>query len=212
MGRDLARAWPAAQSHFDRAAAILGYDLAESASTARPRSSIHRLQPARVLYLPASPCYSWRRTTPDVVTCQATAGLSLGEYTALVFAGVMDFETGLRVVQQRGQAMQAAADATPSGMVSILGLEPRQIEDLCSECRGRRRPASRQPTLPRQHRRLRHKAACERIAELAAAAGAMKAIPLAVAGAFHTPLMQPAVEQLPTALADVKRSSRPRSP
>ena len=58
-----------------------------------------------------------------VLSCEATAGLSLGEYTAMVFAGVMEFEDGLMLVQRRGAAMQEAADATPSGMVSILGLE-----------------------------------------------------------------------------------------
>ena len=69
-------------------------------------------------------------------SCAAAAGLSLGEYTALVFAGVMDFEAGLRVVQERGRAMQDAADATSSGMVSILGLEREQVEALCDEARG----------------------------------------------------------------------------
>ena len=62
--------------------------------------------------------------------------MSLGEYTALVFAGVMDFETGLRVVQERGRAMQAAADLTSSGMVSILGMEREQVEALVAQARG----------------------------------------------------------------------------
>src|SRR5207237_7963391 len=62
-------------------------------------------------------------------SCAATAGLSLGEYTALVFAGAMTFADGLRLVQQRGQAMQAAADATPSAMTSVLGCEQSQVED-----------------------------------------------------------------------------------
>ena len=65
-----------------------------------------------------------------MLSCEATAGLSLGEYTALVFAGVMEFEDGLRLVASRGDAMQEAADATPSGMVSILGLERAQVEAL----------------------------------------------------------------------------------
>ena len=64
-------------------------------------------------------------------SCAATAGLSLGEYTAMVFAGVMEFEAALKVVQIRGEAMQAASDATPSGMVSILGLELAKVEQLC---------------------------------------------------------------------------------
>src|SRR5690606_1482915 len=80
---------------------------------------------------------SLRQQQPDVVlACEAAAGLSLGEYTALVFADAIDFESGVRLVQQRGQAMQAAADATPSGMVSILGLELPQVEDLCRQASG----------------------------------------------------------------------------
>jgi [acyl-carrier-protein] S-malonyltransferase len=117
----------------------------------------------------------------------------------------MSFEDGLRVVQERGRAMQDAADAVSSGMVSILGMEQGQIEKLCAE--------ARQPGEVLQIANLLspgnivvsgHKTACERIADLATKAGAMKTIPLAVAGAFHTPLMQPAVERLAKALAGVK--------
>jgi [acyl-carrier-protein] S-malonyltransferase len=138
--------------------------------------------------------------------------LSLGEYTALVFAGVMDFATALKVVQTRGEAMQAASDLVPSGMVSLLGLELTKIEELCQQ--------ARQPGEVLQVANLLcpgnivvsgHKSACERVAELATAAGAMKTIPLSVAGAFHTPLMQPAVERLTAALASAKLN-QPRIP
>ena len=75
-----------------------------------------------------------RAESPDVVAaCQAAAGLSLGEYTALVFAGSMEFEPALQVVKTRGEAMQAASDAVPSGMVSILGLEVADLERVCDE-------------------------------------------------------------------------------
>ncbi len=73
-----------------------------------------------------------KASDPDVVSsCQGAAGLSLGEYTALVFAGALDFETGLKVVRRRGQAMQAAARATPSGMASVLGLDEAAVDELC---------------------------------------------------------------------------------
>ena len=142
-----------------------------------------------------------------MLACEAAAGLSLGEYTAMVFAGVMEFEDALAVVQKRGEAMQEAADATPSGMVSILGLEQGQVERLCEEVR--------QPGEILQVANLLcpgnvvisgDNAACERVAEAAPGAGAMKAVPLAVAGAFHTPIMQPAVERLAAALAGVALS------
>src|SRR6185312_14491256 len=78
-----------------------------------------------------------KENAPELVAgCTAAAGLSLGEYTALVFAGVMSFEDGLRVVQERGRAMQDAADAVPSGMVSVLGLDSEKIEAAGSEARG----------------------------------------------------------------------------
>ena len=85
-------------------------------------------------------------------TCSATAGLSLGEYTALVFAGVMEFEAGLRVVQERGRAMQDAADAVSSGMVSVLGMEREQVEALVRRCTQRRSAGSGQLALPWQYR------------------------------------------------------------
>ena len=138
-----------------------------------------------------------------VAGCQATAGLSLGEYTSLVFAGVIEFEDGLRLVQARGKAMQEAADATPSGMVSILGLERAQVESLCEQARQGDVLQVANLLCPGNIVVSGDKAACQRVAELAPAAGAMKAIPLAVAGAFHTPIMQPAVAELTQALADV---------
>ena len=153
-----------------------------------------------------------KRDSPEVVeNCSAAAGLSLGEYTALVFAGVMDFEAGLRVVQERGRAMQDAADAMPSGMVSILGLEREQVEALCDECRGGETLEIANLLCPGNIVVSGHKEACRKVMDAAAAAGAMKAIPLAVAGAFHTSLMQPAVERLRAALADVPLQ-KPRIP
>jgi [acyl-carrier-protein] S-malonyltransferase len=153
-----------------------------------------------------------RAQSPDVVeSCAAAAGLSLGEYTALVFAGVMDFEAGLRVVQQRGEAMQAAADATPSGMVSILGLERDAVEALCEKARGSEILQIANFLCPGNLAISGHKAACQRAAEMAEGAGAMKAVPLAVAGAFHTSIMQPAVARLEAALAGVPLK-KPRIP
>jgi [acyl-carrier-protein] S-malonyltransferase len=135
---------------------------------------------------------------------QATAGLSLGEYTALVFADAISFEDGLKLVQERGSAMQAAADLVPSGMVSVLGLDLEKVQAICDE--------ARQPGEILQVANLLcpgnivvsgHLSACERVPAIAEKAGAMKTIRLAVAGAFHTPLMQPAVERLTAALANV---------
>lgn len=204
---------PAARVLFERASAVLGYDLAKlcAEGPAEKLDTTDYSQPALFVASLAA-LEKLKQDSPELVgQCAAAAGLSLGEYTALVFAGVMDFEAGLRVVQERGRAMQAAADADPSGMVSVLGLEREQVASLCEQARGGDVLEIANLLCPGNIVVSGHKAACARVAEAATAAGAMKVIPLAVAGAFHTPLMQPAVERLRAALVDVPLK-RPRIP
>jgi [acyl-carrier-protein] S-malonyltransferase len=206
MGRQLAETLPAARALYDRANEILGFDLAQLCfeGPATKLDSTVYSQPALFVTSLAA-LESLQATKPDVVaSCKAAAGLSLGEYTALVFAGAMSFEDGLRVVQKRGQAMQNAADAIEGGMVSILGLPVDQIEKLCEQARGADVLQVANLLCPGNIVVSGSKSACERVAKLAEEAGAMKTIPLAVAGAFHTPLMQPAVAPLTEALAGVK--------
>jgi [acyl-carrier-protein] S-malonyltransferase len=123
----------------------------------------------------------------------------------------MEFEAGLRVVQERGRAMQAAADATSSGMVSVLGMEREQVEKLVVDARSDQVLEVANLLCPGNIVCSGETAACERLVTLATAAGAMKVIPLAVAGAFHTTLMESAVERLRKALADVPMQ-KPRIP
>lgn len=208
MGRQLAESLPAARSLFDRANHILGYDLAKLCfeGPAEELDATEISQPALFVTSLAA-IEKLRQEQPEVVlSCEATAGLSLGEYTALVFAGVLDFEAGLRLVQERGSAMQDASDAQPSGMVSILGLELLQVEELCDRARGDDILQIANLLCPGNIVVSGSNAACQRAADLAPAAGAMKTIPLAVAGAFHTPIMRPAVARLAAALADVQMS------
>lgn len=213
MGRALLEAWPDARGIFERASSVLGYDLLAVCldGPAERLDSTAVSQPA--IFVTSIAALEWlRSTSPDVVTgFQGTAGLSLGEYTALVFAGVMEFEAGLGVVQRRGEAMQAAADAAASGMVSLLGLEIEQIDALVEQARGDDVLVVANYLCPGNTVVSGSLAACERVAEAANAAGAMKVIPLKVAGAFHSSLMQPAVEKLAAALADVPMN-RPRVP
>lgn len=203
----------AARELFDRAAAVLGYDLYKLCAegpVADLDSTVYS-QPALFVSSLAA-LEQLKQDFPEVVTnCAAVAGLSLGEYTALVFAGVMDFEPGLRVVQERGRAMQDAADAASSGMVSILGMDRERVEALVAEARGDETLEVANLLCPGNIVVSGHTPACERIVDLANAAGAMKVIPLAVAGAFHTPLMQSAVERLRKALDDVPMR-KPRIP
>jgi [acyl-carrier-protein] S-malonyltransferase len=214
MGRQLAESLPAARALYDRAGEVLGYDLAEICfeDPEEELDSTVYSQPA-LFVTGLAAVEALRSQAPEVVDqCQAAAGLSLGEYTALVFAGVMEFEVALRVVQQRGEAMQAASDETPSGMVSILGLAPEQVQALCDQVR---QPGEiLQPAnflCPGNIAVSGHNAACERIADAAVQAGAMKVVPLAVAGAFHTPIMDSATLRLADALAGIPMS-KPRIP
>jgi len=214
MGRALVERWPDARQWFDRASQVLGYDLLQVCleGPAEKLDSTVVSQPA--LFVASYAALEWlRATTPAAIDqCVATAGLSLGEYTALAFADVLGFDDAVSVVKRRGEAMQAAADLSPSGMVSILGWEVERVTQLCDEVR--------QPGEILQVANLLcpgniaisgSKDACGRAAELAVVQGAMKAIPLTVAGAFHTSLMQPAVEPLTQAL-DAVTLHAPRIP
>src|SRR6266849_950744 len=133
MGRQLYDTLPPARELFDEAASILGYSLIDLCANgpAEKLNSTVISQPA-IFVTSLAALESLRQSNSGALeACKAAAGLSLGEYTALVFAGALSFADGLGAVQRRGEAMQAAADATPSGMVSILGLERPQVEELC---------------------------------------------------------------------------------
>jgi len=213
MGRQVADSLPAARQLYDRANAILGYDLAKLCfeGPAEELDSTVISQPALFVTSLAA-IEQLRHNAPEaVLACEATAGLSLGEYTALVFAGAIEFEDALRLVAVRGEAMQEAADATPSGMVSILGLERQAVEELCGRARREDTLQIANLLCPGNIVISGTNSACERAAEIAPAAGAMKAVPLAVAGAFHTPIMASAVERLGEALNEA-RIVRPTIP
>jgi [acyl-carrier-protein] S-malonyltransferase len=204
MGKTIARRYPAAKALYDRAAEILGYDLANICfeGPASQLDSTVISQPALFVTSLAA-LEMLRADSPDVVlACEMTAGLSLGEYTALAFSGSLTFEDGLRVVQRRGEAMQAAADATPSGMVSALMLQRAQVEEICQQAAEAGTLQIANYLCPGNIVLSGVNAACERSAELAERAGG-KAVPLAVAGAFHTNIMKPADARLAEALAGV---------
>jgi [acyl-carrier-protein] S-malonyltransferase len=213
MGRRLAETVPGARRLYDRAGEVLGYDLAKLCfeGPAEELDSTVCSQPALFVTSLAA-LESLRAESPEVIlSCEYAAGLSLGEYTAMVFAEVMDFEDGLMLVQKRGAAMQEASDRTPSGMVSILGLERVQVEDLCQRTRQTEILEVANLLCPGVVAISGANSACERAAEMAPKLGAMKAVPLAVAGAFHTPIMRPADERLAEALSEVPMR-RPKIP
>jgi [acyl-carrier-protein] S-malonyltransferase len=204
MGRQLVEQYPAVRRLFDQAGEILGYDLAKlcQAGPAAELDSTVISQPA-IFVTSLAALEKLRADAPDVaLSCEMAAGLSLGEYTALVFSGALAFEDGLRVVQQRGQAMQDAADATPSGMASILMLDLDKVQAVRNQAQAYGVLEIANYLCPGNLVISGENAAVEKAIEFAEAAGA-RVVPLAVAGAFHTKVMEPADERLRQALAPV---------
>ena len=204
MGTALADSNPRAAGLFQKAGEILGENLLDicRGGPAERLNATDMSQPA-IFVSSLAALEALRETDPAVVDqCAATAGLSLGEYTALVFAGSMSFEDGLRVVRERGRAMQAAAEATPSGMVSALLLDIPTVEEVVREASaaGRIRIAN---YLCPGNTVLSGDTAAINAAEKLIEAKSGKAIRLTVAGAFHTDLMRPADERLAAVLRDV---------
>jgi [acyl-carrier-protein] S-malonyltransferase len=212
MGKTIVEKSTAARALFEQASEILGYDLGKLCfeGPSEKLDTTEVSQPA--IYVTSLACLEiLKAENPAAVeACSITAGLSLGEYTALVFAGAMSFADGLRVVQKRGQAMQAAADATSSGMVSILLLDREKVLELCRQASDVGPIQIANNLCPGNIVVSGSKAACEKIAGLAPGANG-RAIPLSVAGAFHTDIMRPADQQLAAALANVELKT-PRIP
>ncbi|RQP07892.1 MAG: [acyl-carrier-protein] S-malonyltransferase, partial [Chryseobacterium sp.] len=140
----------------------------------------------------------------DALGAGMVAGHSLGEFSALVANGVLSFDDGLRLVSKRAQAMQNACDARPSSMAAILGLEDGKVEEICEQTEGIVVPANY--NCPGQLVISGETEAVEKACETMKAAGAKRALILPVNGAFHSPLMQPAQEELASAIENTKFS------
>lgn len=212
MAKSLCDRCAAARELFVCASDVLGFHLADVCFNG-PKERLDATdvsQPALFVTGLAS-LELLKQEQPDVVeSCEMAAGLSLGEYTALTFAGAFRFEDGLRLVRLRGQAMQAAAEATPSGMVSALMLDRDQVSAVRDAAATAGLLELANFLCPGNTVLSGELAACQRAVELIEAAGG-KPISLAVAGAFHTSLMKPADEKLAAALAETP-VARPRLP
>lgn len=205
MAGALCEASAAAKSLFERASAILGYDLLHVCvhGPADRLNATDVSQPA-IFVASLAALEQLRISDPAAEsTVVATAGLSLGEYTALTFAGAIGFEDGLKVVKARGEAMQAAAVTTPSGMASIIGLDAGEVEALVAEARTAGTIEVANLLCPGNTVVSGSAAAIDEVCRIAESRN-LRAIRLAVAGAFHTNLMKPADEQLANALAGIE--------
>jgi [acyl-carrier-protein] S-malonyltransferase len=203
MGRELYGERPEVRALFDRAGEILGFDL-KAVCFEGPAATLEATdvsQPA-IFVASLAALEGLKVGHPEVVAaCAGAAGLSLGEYTALVFAGALDFESGLRIVRRRGEAMQAAAVAAPSGMTGVLGLEEAAVDELCRRVAAYGRLWKANLLGPGNIVVSGETAALAHVEAVATELGASRVIPLAVAGAFHCPLMHPADDQLAEILA-----------
>ncbi|MBV8779817.1 MAG: ACP S-malonyltransferase [Phycisphaerae bacterium] len=205
MGKDFYQSSPAAKAIFDRANAQLGFDLAALCFDG-PEDRLNQTdmsQPAIYVCGVAAHAAAVDAGVIDPTAVTGYAGLSLGEYTALHLGGAFDFETGLKLVAVRGRAMQEAAVATPSGMVSIMGTDEKAVTELCEKS------ANGEVLVPANFNALGQivvsgaTGACQRVTAAAEAAG-LRAIPLKVAGAFHSPLMQRGADTMADELAKAK--------
>jgi [acyl-carrier-protein] S-malonyltransferase len=199
MGRDLASHFPTARALLDEADQLLGYDIARLCFDG-PEQELTRTEHAQpAIFLVSWIAFELLRAHVPHLTFEATAGLSLGEFTALAAAGVIPFQSALPLVRQRGQFMQEACDNTHGAMAAIIGLDEQPTHEVCVatgvelanlNCPG-------QIVISGETDRIHQ--ACE----LAKARGAKKAMLLSVAGAYHSRLMQSAQSKLAAALETV---------
>jgi len=191
MGCDLAASDPEMRQAYAEASEVLGYDLQDLCCQG-PIDRLSRTDFTQPALLAAS-IGMFRILRRDGLRFSVAIGHSLGEFSALVATGAVSFADALRIVRRRGQEMLRAADANPGGMAAVLGLEDAVVEALCAEQDGVW-PANFNS--PGQVVVSGRKAALEQLAEKARAAGAKRVISLPVSGAFHSPLVQSALEPL----------------
>ena len=209
MGKDLYDNYPLAKELFEKANDILGFritDIMFNGTDEEPKQT-KVTQPAVFLHSVISALCLGDDFKPEMV-----AGHSLGEFSALVSAGAISFEDGLKLVYARAMAMQKACEAAPSTMAAIIGLPDEKVEEICAEVNKEGHvcvPANF--NCPGQLVISGNIEAINEACEKLKAAGAKRALPLKVGGAFHSPLMQPAKDELQVAIENTQFST-PRCP
>ena len=200
MGKDLAAEFPAVSKLFEQAETILGYPLANIAfeGPAEELTKTSVCQPA--LYVHGLACLVALRERCPGLEFHAVAGLSLGEFTAHAAAETFDFERGLRLVDRRAKAMQAACESTQGGMAAIIGGEENRIRELAAAAD----VDVANINAPGQIVLSGDAAKVVMAVGMAKDYGARKAVELTVAGAFHSRLMEPAYQSLSVALGETE--------
>jgi [acyl-carrier-protein] S-malonyltransferase len=214
MCADVCASLPAAKALFDEASEILGYDLLDKCTNG-PKDVLDTTavsQPA-IFVASMAAVEKFKAEHPDVVPTVAM-GLSLGEYSALCYAGALDFKDGVRITKARGEAMQAASDAVDSGMVSVIGLDSSTVKELCdmASAKSGAKVEIANYLCTGNYAVSGATQACAMVMELAKPEfKARMTVKLAVAGAFHTDFMKPAVESLEQVLEGIT-FQKPRIP
>ena len=202
MGKDFAEADAEVMGFFDKANAVLGFDLKKTCfeGPAEELTKSNICQPA--IFVTSFAAYTALRKK-KAVDFDCAAGLSLGEWGALCAAGVLDFDSTLKVLEARGRFMQEACEATPSGMIAIVGATPDHLKQLCEKtgCTVANINSAAQQVLSGS------KDAIASAATVAKELGIKRAIPLATAGGFHSPFMAPAREKLAPVLDGITFSA-----
>lgn len=199
MGKELAEQYPDGQALFERANDVLGVDLSSLCfdGPAEELTKSNHAQPA-IFVVSAAACAVLKKERPEVVPA-ALAGLSSGEWAALYAAGVVSFDDTLRVLEARGRFMQAACEANPGGMLSVIGLPVDQLTPIAEACDIQLANLNS----PEQTVLSGALDGIEKAAAMAKEAGAKRALPLNVAGAFHSRLMAPAAKELASFLKTI---------
>jgi [acyl-carrier-protein] S-malonyltransferase len=199
MGKDLAEEFPSARQWFDRANAVLGYDFTSICFNG-PETELTKTENAQPgIFLVSWVAFQLLKERVPGLKFDATAGLSLGEFTALAAASVMTFDDALRVVRQRGRFMQEACEATKGGMAAIIGLDETATREVCAQVGVQLANLNCPGQIVISGPAEKMNAACD----LAKAKGAKRALPLNVAGAYHSALMTSAQPKLRNALAKI---------
>lgn len=207
MGKDFAEAMPECKALFDRANDILGYDLA-SICFEGPQEELNKSNNAQLgIFVASAAAFKALQLRKPDFEYDLLAGHSLGEWTALHVADVVGFEDAIRILRARGEAMQAACEKNPGAMLAVMGMDDDKLVEVAAAagCHVANFNSLGQTVLSGTAESI------DKAETLVAEAGAKRAVRLPVAGAFHSPLMQPAADTMAEFLAGIEMAA-PRCP
>ena len=201
MGQELYEREPIVKATFDEASRVLGYDVAQQCFT--ENEQLNQTEYTQPIILTVSIAF-WRLLQEKGQTCDYVAGLSLGEYSALVASGVFDFETALKLVAKRGSFMANAAPQGTGKMVAVMNTPIETIEEACQKASAVGIVSPANYNTPQQIVIGGEVTAVDQAVVYLTEAGAKRMIPLNVSGPFHTALLKPAAEKLKAVLAEIE--------